>query len=941
MASLLVNDAQLKTLVALNTENKFARAIEQADKLLAKFPLDQRVHLAKADALKMTGQFELAAQHYESAARCGGAHTVVAWVNAGNLRVRTKQWPLVVYDYQRVLQLVPENPLLHRQIISILLRSHTAHDALPHAYTLLAQAQSSDDFYAAATVLKSTGHLDEARTALERALQLNPQDTNAKALLLQVLQFSCAWSEVEAQTEALGQEVYASDTLDERSHESVLSHVAWCMNEAWNLKALRSAALEQVGQSVEAAQKDTAPCFNHQAHNWGQRLRIGYVSCDFHAHATMHLLAGVLAAHDRSRVEIFAYDHSPRDGSDLRGQFEQSVEHVVDIRAMSDADVAQRIYDDQIDILVDLKGITLNARLGIFVSRPAPVQVTYLGFPGSAGLPYFDYILSDALVTPDSSRPHYLEKLCRLPETYQCNNHQRLVASNGITRAEERLPEDAIVFCSFNQSYKIDRLTFETWMEVLRGVPNSVLWLLYLGDEPERNLKKAAQELGVDPSRLIFSEKVPGPIHLDRLQLADIALDTRVYNGHTTTSDALWMGVPVITVPGTHFASRVSASLLTACQLPQLIAKDMAHMAQLGIELGNDRHKLQALKQELRTKRFIAPLYDSERFTRHLELAFFMMADRARQNLPPDHIDVPALPARTEPFTQSHRTQCFPTYTRTSSAQTIQRAKALAQWPQTQCPLCACAYANKVQAVPWRTPIGHITRGHWVQCNDCMHIFTEHYWSEQGRQQLPETPLAMPSESFAAGLARQRASDVVRQAVQALGGQAAILQRAELPKWLDVQPQRPELFAVAQEWGFATSVLTNHPADVALVQSIGGVAACADFTKANINGVPDVISLYGTLERAPYPDLVLTKAVQSLPQGGVLVVGFSNAASGQWKLDEAAKRAELWQDPQRLHWFSLASMQKLLKERGLRIVQMLADASVEYGLVIVAKKEGE
>jgi predicted O-linked N-acetylglucosamine transferase (SPINDLY family) len=292
------------------------------------------------------------------------------------------------------------------------------------------------------------------------------------------------------------------------------------------------------------------PCAPRSAGAVGQRIRIGYLSSDFRNHATMHLMAGLLEAHDRRRFEVFAYDYSNQDLSDYRQRFLNAVEHHIPIHSLTDQQAAERIADDRLDILFDLKLYTGGGRAGILSHRPAPVQVAYLGFPGSAANTDVDYIVADAFVTPDSSAPYYIEKFCRLPHSYQCNDQQRFVAPPAGPRTLYGLPADKIVFGAFNQSYKIDRGSFSVWLRILEEVPNSVLWLLGQSSAAVANLTRYTQLAGIDPTRIIFAPFAQPTEHLTRLQLADAVLDALVCNGHTTTSDALWCGVPVITARG-------------------------------------------------------------------------------------------------------------------------------------------------------------------------------------------------------------------------------------------------------------------------------------------------------------------------------------------------------------------------------------------------------
>jgi predicted O-linked N-acetylglucosamine transferase (SPINDLY family) len=306
-------------------------------------------------------------------------------------------------------------------------------------------------------------------------------------------------------------------------------------------------------------------------------------------------------------------------------------------------DAAALIRSHGVDILVDLKGHTQGCRPNLVNLGLAPIQAAYLGFPGTGNGIDCDYAISDRVVTPDSSKPHYHEKLCRLPESYQANDSLFRQLPTTKSRAELGLPEDKIVFAFFNATRKITPLTFRLTVEVLRRVENSVLWILFFNDFARGNFLDAIQREGIDPSRIILATKASHDNHIARLQAADIGLDSFPYNGHTTTSDALWAGVPVVTAKGTHFASRVSESLLTALEVPELVAEDHQAYVELATSLALDQNRRGKLREKIAAKRSTAPLFDTVRFTRHLERAYEMMADRARRGLAPDHIDVPPL----------------------------------------------------------------------------------------------------------------------------------------------------------------------------------------------------------------------------------------------------------------------------------------------------------
>lgn len=510
---------------------------------------------------------------------------------------------------------LPDDADVNHGICSILREAGRYPEAAPFALKLAAIGTSFDNLLNAGIVLSGLGRYEEAYPALLKAHAENPDERLALSELFWCAGNLCDFAIADA-LQARIEQAYRREGPAADIRENAFRAVTWSADEAYHAAVARRTAAALFPPVAETAA--TPPSVA------GRRIRIGYVSADFCEHATMALFAGVLESHDRTAFEIFGICHTPenaRHGA-MRARFLQSVDHCVDILALNDDAAAEKIRQSGIDILVDLKGFTQGSRLGIFCRRPAPVQVTYLGFPGSVAGVGIDYALTDAIVTPDSSIPHYQEKLLRLPASYQCNDAGREPVSRTGTRAEHGLPDAAMVFSSFNQAQKIRGPVFAAWMRILAGVDGSVLWI---GDQLpaiRANLQKAAAAAGIDPARIVFAAKKPMAEHLRRLTQADIGLDTAPYNGHTTTSDALWCGVPVLTWKGTSFAGRVSESLLRAVGLPELVAADIDGFVHSAIALAHDRDRLSGLHDHLIAARRTAPLFDTMALTRAIEAHF-------------------------------------------------------------------------------------------------------------------------------------------------------------------------------------------------------------------------------------------------------------------------------------------------------------------------------
>jgi predicted O-linked N-acetylglucosamine transferase (SPINDLY family) len=355
------------------------------------------------------------------------------------------------------------------------------------------------------------------------------------------------------------------------------------------------------------------------------RIRIGYVSGEFREQATAYLMAGLYELHDKSRFEIIALDNGGGDGSPMRRRLEAAFDRVLYINQMSDAEAAAAIQPAEIDILVNLNGYFGAPRMGVFARRPAPIQVNYLGFPATLGAPYIDYIIGDPVVIPDGEQRFYDEQVVWLPDSYQVNDSKRAIAPQIPSRSALGLPEDAFVFCNFNQSYKLTPDIFACWMRLLKQLDGSVLWLLTARLPFETNLAGQARSHGVDPGRIRFAASLPQEQHLARLKQADLFLDSLPYNAHTTASDALWAGLPLVTCRGTSFPGRVAASLLKAAGLPELVTENLQDYEKLALALARDKNRLSVLKQKLANNRLTCPLFDTGRFARNLESAYITM----------------------------------------------------------------------------------------------------------------------------------------------------------------------------------------------------------------------------------------------------------------------------------------------------------------------------
>lgn len=479
-------------------------------------------------------------------------------------------------------------------------------------------------YYNLAVTLKERERYDEAQAAFIKSVEHAPDSIVNRFELANLRRVLCDWGGLDREER-------------EALHQFRQRGTPVAPFQLISIPATRADQLEAARRHAATFAAPDALRFKDYRNRFGvgRRIRVGFLSADFFNHATAMLLVEVLESIDRNRFELFGYCFSPDDGTDMRRRIVASFDRYVSIANITDRSAAHAIHDDGIDILVDLKGYTRDGRPQILTYRPAPIQVNYLGYPGTMGMDGIDYIVADPIVAPMEHQADYSERIVHLPDCYQPNDRQRKISEVPVARADVGLPEDAFVFCSFNNSYKLNATMFDVWMSLLQKVPDSVLWLLVPTSACRENLRRDAAIRGVNPDRLVFARRQPLSEHLARHRLADLFLDALPCNAHTTASDALWAGLPVLTAMGETFSGRVAASLLTAIGLPELVTRNLEDYAQTALALAQDKTRLADLRAKLARQREIAPLFDSTRYTRHLESAFATMAGIARAGEPP------------------------------------------------------------------------------------------------------------------------------------------------------------------------------------------------------------------------------------------------------------------------------------------------------------------
>lgn len=582
---------------ALRLDPAFPGARDQLKKLLLKTGPG---HL-------LAGEYEAALTRFSRAAELDPEDPVPA-TGLGETFLRMNDWQTAEKHFLRVLELDENNTTVRR--------------------TLGNRHYSKKDYKAAIGYFRS-------------CFEIDPHDDFARSQYLICKARLCDWTcfdEYERVKHTIG-------SFDgEIVHHGLLS-----LSDDPELVLQRGEWTEefQVGPLIEKSEETEASGALMTPHiSSDHRIRVGFFCGDFNNHATTYLIWRVFEHHDHERFDFHAFSLSGPTGDTGEAHIKKHIPNFHDVSGLESAGIAQMAREKKVGIAVDLNARTARSRFDLFARRPAPVQISYLAYPATTGARYMDYIIGDPVVIPDGSEHCYSEKPLRLPETYQPCDEKRTVWEAPGSRSECGLPEEGFVFCSFNLQSKITPRDFDIWMRLLKEVRGSVLWLLSGPDEAVSNLRSEAVKRGIDANRLVFAPRVVSEAHLARHKYADLFLDSVFCNAHTTANDALYCGVPLITRPGRQFASRVAASLLTAAGLPELIAADDAGYEALALELATSPEKLNAIRLKLDQARLNSALFNSERYTRHLEKAFELAFERFAAGLPPDLIDVPALPSR-------------------------------------------------------------------------------------------------------------------------------------------------------------------------------------------------------------------------------------------------------------------------------------------------------
>jgi len=532
-------------------------------------------------------------------------------------------------DFERLVSLQPNHAAAWQGRGIALARLNHEKEALESfSQALRFRPDDVHSLYNRAAIFSGLKHYAEAASDLEALIALDPDFPRARGLLLNARLHLCDWKDLEQQREDIDGSV--------RRGLRVIHPFTYLLISESPAMQLACARLHTAGAYRAAGE----PLYRGEQYNH-EKIRVAYLSGDFYQHAVPSLIAGVLENHDRSRFEILGVSYGSNDKSPMRARLEKACTRFFDLHEQDDRSIAALLRNQEIDIAIELKGFTGPERPGILAHRPCPVQVNYLGYPGTMGAEYIDYLIADRIVMPPEDRQFYSEQVVYLPDTYQANDSGRPIASDIITRRDAGLPKEAFVFCCFNGSQKILPPAFDSWMRILSHAENSVLWLLEDNQGAAANLRREAEARGIAAERLVFARYEPADRHLARLRLADLVLDTLPYGAHTTASDALWAGVPVLTRIGSSFAGRVAASLLTAAGLPELIIQSVAEYEAMAQNFAAAPEMLSKVREKLARTRQTCALFDTVRMTRNLEAVYVEMWQRHQRGESPAGFSVP------------------------------------------------------------------------------------------------------------------------------------------------------------------------------------------------------------------------------------------------------------------------------------------------------------
>jgi predicted O-linked N-acetylglucosamine transferase (SPINDLY family) len=603
----------------------FKAAIISYGKAIALNPNNANYYCNRADLLRQVKQFDLAINDYDKALQLNPDSET--YLNYGNVLFEKNDFESSISCYQKAIQLNPNYAPAYLNFANALVNIKQIDDAIiNYQRAIELKPDSAEAYFNLGSLFVENRQFNLALSNYQKAFELKSNYKFLLGTLLHTKNKICDWRDYDKDQVELKRRIRALELVS--SPFPVLSII--------DSPDLQHIAAQLYVKSEYDIINNFGPIPKRLK---GDKIRIGYYSADFHNHPVAYLSSDLFASHDRSKFELIGFSFGPDIDDEMRRKVKGSFDQFIDVRLKSDLEVTKLSRDMGIDIAVDLHGFTQNMRLNIFAARCAPIQVNYIGYPGTMGASYMDYLMTDKVMVPTKSYGHYSEKIVSLPDIYLVNCN-RAMSDKVFTREEFGLPNDGFVYCCFNNSHKITPAVFDVWMRILKSVEGSVLWLFVDNAVAIANLRKEAERRGVSADRIIIADRLPMPEHLARHKLADLFLDTLPYTAHTTCSDALWAGLPVLTLIGESYPARVSAAILNSMGLPDLITNTQEEYEFKAIEFGNDADKLWEIRERLSKNKLTSPVYDVKKMTKSVEAAYEAMYDRYCNDLLPDNIEI-------------------------------------------------------------------------------------------------------------------------------------------------------------------------------------------------------------------------------------------------------------------------------------------------------------
>lgn len=608
----------------LSANKEFEKAREAFRQAIALEPESLAAHFNLANAAFQLRDYNDSIRNYRKCIEIN-PDFIPSYINLGLSLAAVNKFDEAISSYRNAISLSPDDYYVHFNLANALKDISDLDGAIDsYGKSIALNPNFADSRFNLANTLVAVGRIEHAIASYQQALALNPKLPIGYGKLVHAQMLVCDWSGLDE----LKREIFAKV---DRGEVGATPFVMLSLTDSLDLQRRAAAAWAANNHANVAAPPDAPTGRPHR------KIRIGYFSMDFKEHPVSTLLAGVIESHSRDIFEVFAFSYGVDTKDKMRQRMEAAFDHFLDVREKSDFEIAQLARELQIDIAIDLAGFTTGSRHGIIALRPAPIQVNYLGFVGTQGVEYIDYIIADKTVIPHELSGLYSEKIAFLPQ-FQANDNSRVMSDRVFTKGELGFPDQTFLFCCFNNNYKFTPEMFSVWMEILHACPNAGMLMLAQGETAQANLRREAQARGIAAERLVFAGRLPPPDYLARFKVADLFLDTLPYNSGTTASDALWAGLPVLTCTGQAYASRMAAALLEAIGMPELVATTLDEYRNMAISLATDPEKMKRLRIKLQASITQSSLYDVIGFTDKLEQSYIQMFERRHANLPPDHV---------------------------------------------------------------------------------------------------------------------------------------------------------------------------------------------------------------------------------------------------------------------------------------------------------------